>query len=151
MKVAISSDHRGFAAKRRVAELLQRSGHEVVDFGCMSPEVCDYPDMGLTAAQAVAEGRCDRGILLCGTGIGMSITANKVKGVRAASVHDELTATLSRKHNNANILCLAADLVGEELIRRVVDVFLKTEFEGGRHQRRLQKITEYESRNGQAV
>lgn len=147
MRIAVSSDHRGFAAKQHVVEVLQRTNHEVEDFGCPSSQVCDYPDMGLAAASAVAEGRCDRGILLCGTGIGMSIAANKVRGVRAAAVHDELTATMSRKHNNANILCLAADLMGEELIRRVIEVFLNTDFEGGRHQRRIQKITDYENRN----
>ncbi|UCG16442.1 MAG: ribose 5-phosphate isomerase B [Phycisphaerales bacterium] len=147
MRIAVSSDHRGFTAKQHVVELLQRANHEVDDFGCPSSQVCDYPDVGLAAADAVAEGRCDRGILLCGTGIGMSIAANKVRGVRAAAVHDELTAMLSRKHNDANILCLAADLMGEELIRRVIEVFLNTEFEGGRHQRRIQKITDYEKRN----
>ena len=150
MRIAVSSDHRGFTAKQHVVELLQRTNHEVEDFGCPSGQVCDYPDVGLAAADAVAEGRCDRGILLCGTGIGMSIAANKVRGERAAAVHDELTATLSRKHNDANILCLAADLMGEELIRRVIDVFLNTDFEGGRHQRRIQKITDYENRNDRA-
>ncbi len=151
MKIALSSDHRGFTAKQHVHEVLQQEGHIVEDFGCASREVCDYPDMGLAAACAVATGGCDRGILFCGTGIGMSITANKVKGVRAAAVHDELTATLSRKHNDANILCLAADLMGEELIRRVIEVFLTTDFEAaGRHERRVRKIIDYENRDGQA-
>lgn len=150
MKIAVSSDHRGFNAKKAVIALLRRAGHEVQDFGCDSTESCDYPDPGFAAAKAVADGTCERGILFCGTGIGMSITANKVKGVRAASVHDELTATMSRKHNDANILCLAADLMGEELIRRVVEVFMKTDFEHGRHARRIKKITEFENCNGQA-
>jgi len=148
MKIAISSDHRGFNAKQTVADMLRRAGNEVQDFGCESTDSCDYPDCGFAAAMAVADGRCDRGILFCGTGIGMSIAANKVKGVRAASVHDELTATLSRKHNDANIVCMAADLMGEELIRRVVEVFLNTDFEHGRHERRIQKITDFENRNG---
>jgi ribose 5-phosphate isomerase B len=147
MKIALSSDHRGFPAKQRIKETLQKD-HTIQDFGCDSTESCDYPDVGLAAAEAVARGECDRGILFCGTGIGMSITANKVKGVRAATVHDELTTMLSRKHNDANVLCLAADLMGEELIRRVVSIFLTTEFEGGRHKRRIHKITSYENRDG---
>jgi len=150
MRIALSSDHRGFAAKQHMIEALRRAGHDIHDFGCDTPEVCDYPDPGLKAAEAGAGGQCDRGILFCGTGIGMSITANKVRGVRAAAVHDELTTTLSRKHNDANIICLAADLMGEELMRRVIDVFLKTDFERGRHQRRVDKIVAYENHNGQA-
>ena len=98
----------------------------------------------MPGAAAVARGDCERGIFFCGTGIGMAMTANKVRGVRAALCHDELTAELSRRHNNANVLCLAADLLGDELMRRVVDVWLRTDYEGGRHDRRLQKIVEYE-------
>jgi len=145
MKVALSSDHRGFAAKEHIKAFLSEAGHQVSDFGCESAASCDYPDPGLKGAQSVASGAADRGILLCGTGIGMSITANKVKGIRAALCHDELTAQLSRRHNNANVLCLPADLIGQELIRRVVDVWLRTDYEGGRHDRRLQKIADYES------
>jgi len=148
MKVALSSDHRGFHAKEQVKGYLQTAGHDVVDFGCDGPASCDYPDTGIAGATSVASGKADRGIFFCGTGIGMSITANKVRGIRAALCHDELTAEMSRRHNDANVLCLPADLLGDELIRRVVDVWLRTDYEGGRHQRRLQKIAEFES-NGQ--
>jgi len=144
MNVAIGCDHRGFHAKERIKADLAKAGHSVLDTGCTSRESCDYPDMGLAGACAVAEGNCERAILLCGSGIGMSITANKVRGIRAALCHDELTAEMSRRHNNANVLCLPADLIGEELMRRVVDIWLRTEFEAGRHERRLAKITEFE-------
>ena len=148
MNVALSSDHRGFAAKENLKSYLTAAGHDVTDFGCDSPSSCDYPDTGIAGAVAVATGTADFGILFCGTGIGMSIAANKVGGIRAALCHDELTAELSRRHNNANVLCLPADLIGEELIRRVVDVWLRTDYEGGRHDRRLQKIADFEN-NGQ--
>lgn len=148
MNVALSSDHRGFQAKELIKAYLADGGHHVVDFGCDSPASCDYPDTAIRGAQSVASGETERGIFLCGTGIGMSITANKVGGIRAALCHDELTAELSRRHNDANVLCLPADLVGEELIRRVVEVWLRTEYEGGRHQRRLDKIAQFE-KNGQ--
>ena len=148
MKVALSSDHRGYHGKEQIKAYLTSAGHEVIDFGCDGPASCDYPDMALGGAPSVASGGGDRGILLCGTGIGMSITANKVRGVRAALCHDELTAEMSRRHNNANVLCLPADLVGDELMRRVVDVWLRTDYEGGRHDRRLQKIADFEN-NGQ--
>jgi len=145
MRVALSSDHRGFAAKEHIKAYLQGEGHDVTDFGCDGPASCDYPDMGFAGAMSVAQGESDRGIMFCGTGIGMSMTANKVKGIRAALCHDELTAEMARRHNNANVLCLPADLLGEELIRRVVDVWLRTDYEGGRHERRLKKIADYES------
>lgn len=149
MKVVLSSDHRGFTAKEQIKLYLQKAGHDVEDLGCDSPASCDYSDTGLSGAICVAEGRAERGILMCGTGIGMSITANKVRGIRAALCHDEMTAEMSRRHNNANVLCLPANLIGEELLRRVVDVWLQTEYEGGRHERRLKKIADYEA-NGQA-
>ncbi len=145
MKVALSSDHRGFSAKEDIKAFLQAAGHSVSDFGCDSPASCDYPDSGLAGALSVAKKESDLGILLCGTGIGMSITANKVPTIRAALCHDELTAELSRRHNNANVLCLPADLIGLELMRRVVDVWLRTEYEAGRHERRLAKIADFES------
>ena len=150
MKIALSSDHRGFTAKEHVKAFLEKAGHAVTDFGCYELSSCDYPDMGLAGAKCVADGQADCGILFCGTGIGMSITANKVKGIRAALCHDELTAGMSRRHNNANVLCLPADLIGEELTRRVVDVWLNSDYEGGRHDRRLEKISNYES-NGQCT
>jgi len=148
MKVAIGSDHRGYQAKEQIKGFLSKSGHEVTDFGCDGTESCDYPDTTLPGSRSVASGEHDRGIFVCGTGIGTSIAANKVRGVRAALCHDELTAGLSRRHNNANVLCLPADLLGEELLRRVVDVWMTTEYEGGRHDRRLGKISDYESNNG---
>ena len=150
MNVAIGSDHRGFAAKEQIKSFLDELGHNVVDFGCEGTTSCDYPDMALAGARSVSSGETDSGILLCGTGIGMSMAANKVDGIRAALCHDELTAELSRRHNNANVLCLPADLVGQELIRRVVDVWLRTDYEGGRHERRLQKIADFEA-NGRCA
>ncbi|MGE0479776.1 MAG: ribose 5-phosphate isomerase B [Phycisphaerae bacterium] len=144
MKIAIGSDHRGYDAKERIKALAISLGHEVLDRGTDSPKACDYPDAGLTVACDVATGRAQGGILLCGSGIGMSITANKVAGVRAALCHDELTAQMSRRHNDANILCLPADLVGDALMQSIVRLFLTTEFEGGRHQRRVDKIVSFE-------
>ena len=149
MKVVLSSDHRGFSAKEGIKTYLTAAGHEVTDFGCDSPASCDYPDTAFAGAMAISAGKAQRGIFFCGTGIGMSMTANKVHGIRAALCHDELTAELARRHNNANVLCLPADLLGQELIRRVVDVWLRTDYEGGRHERRLQKIADFES-NGQS-
>lgn len=148
MNVALSSDHRGFSAKEQIKAYLKAAGHNVMDYGCDGPTSCDYPDTALVGAKSVASGESDRGILLCGTGIGTSIAANKVRGIRAALCHDELTAEMSRRHNDANVLCLPADLLGDELIRRVVDIWLRTEYEGGRHDRRLQKIADFEA-NGQ--
>ena len=150
MNVALSSDHRGFHAKEHIKAYLTSAGHHVADYGCDSPASCDYPDFAIEGAQSVASGDCDRGIFFCGTGIGMSMTANKVRGVRAALCHDELTAEMSRRHNDANVLCMPADLLGDELIRRVVDVWLRTEFEHGRHDRRLHKIADFE-KNGQCT
>lgn len=140
MKIAIGSDHRGFDAKERIKALLASLGQEVIDRGTGSREPCDYPDTGLAVAREVAGGSADRGILFCGTGLGMSIVANKVPGVIAALCHDELTAQLSRRHNNANVLCLPADLVGDALMQSMVKTWLATEFEGGRHARRVEKI-----------
>ncbi len=121
--------------------LLQEMGHEPVDVGCNSTKSCDYPDMGYVGAKAVVDGQAEMAILLCGSGIGMSVAANKLKGIRAALCHDQLSAELSRRHNNANVLCLASDALGEELIRRIVTSWLTTEFESnGRHKRRVDKI-----------
>ncbi len=144
MKIAIGSDHRGYEAKERVKALLESIGAEVLDCGTDSRKACDYTDAGFAVACAVANGTVERGVLFCGSGIGMSITANKVHGIRAALCHDELTAQMSRRHNDANVLCLPADLVGDALIRNVVQLWLETEFEGGRHARRVQKITDFE-------
>lgn len=144
MKIAIGSDHRGYEAKERIRTLVERLGHQVTDRGTNSREACDYPDAGVAVARDVAEGRAERGILFCGSGIGMSIAANKVTGVRAALCHDDLTAQMSRRHNDANVLCLPADLVGNALMESVVKVWLETSFEGGRHARRVEKISQYE-------
>jgi ribose 5-phosphate isomerase B len=144
MKIAIGSDHRGYAAKERIKAVLQELGLEIVDHGTYGNQPCDYPDPGFAVAEDVTQGRAERGILFCGSGIGMSITANKVRGVRAALCHDELTAQMSRRHNDANVLCLPADLIGEALMQGIVRSWLATDFEGGRHARRVAKIVDYE-------
>lgn len=146
MKIAIGSDHRGYQAKEKIKTMLASKGHEVLDFGTNAPNGCDYPDLAYPTCKAINQGKADLGILLCGSGIGMSVSANKVRGIRAALCHDELTAEMSRRHNNANVLCLPADLIGEELMRRIVEVWLKSSFEGGRHERRVRKIAEYETK-----
>ena len=145
MKIAIGSDHRGFEVKKRIRTVLQQLGHEVMDVGTEGSESVDYPDYAFEVAKAVSEGRADRGILADGTGIGMCIAANKVKGVRAAPCHDSITAEMSRRHNDSNVLCLSADLLGDELIDRMLRIWLETEFEGGRHARRVDKITRFEA------
>jgi ribose 5-phosphate isomerase B len=145
MKIAVGSDHRGYEVKRRLVALLQQMGHEVLDVGPVGKDSVDYPDFAFEVARAVGDGRAERGILACGTGIGMCIAANKVKGVRAAPCHDSITAEMSRRHNDANVLCLSADLLGEELIERMVRIWLETPFEGGRHARRVEKITRFEA------
>jgi ribose 5-phosphate isomerase B len=145
MRIAVGSDHRGLHVKQRIVPLLQQLGHEVTDVGPDSSGSVDYPDYALEVARAVGDGRAERGILICGTGIGMCIAANKVRGVRAAPCHDSITAELSRRHNDSNILCLSADLLGEELIERMVRIWLETPFEGGRHARRVEKIMKYEA------
>ena len=144
MKIAIGSDHRGFEVKRRLVPFLQNLGHEVLDVGPSSTESVDYPDYAFQVGQAVSQGQVERGILVCGTGIGMCIAANKVPGVRAAPCHDSITAEMSRAHNNANVLCLSADLLGEELIERMIRIWLDTNFAGGRHARRVDKIGRFE-------
>ncbi|HTK76061.1 MAG TPA: ribose 5-phosphate isomerase B [Gemmataceae bacterium] len=145
MKIAVGSDHRGVAVKQRIVPLLRQHGHEVVDVGPDNPGSVDYPDYALEVARQVGDGRAERGILICGTGIGMCIAANKVRGARAAPCHDSITAELSRRHNDSNILCLSADLLGEELIERMIRIWLDTPFEGGRHARRVDKIMKYEA------
>ena len=142
MRIAIGSDHRGYAAKRRLLPMLERDGHEVVDMGCDDSASCDYPDYAIPVARAVARGEADVGILLDGSGVGMSVAANKIHGVRAALAHDEVTARRSREHNHCNVLCLAADLLGEEQVGQIVSSFLGTQFAAGRHQRRVNKVIE---------
>ncbi len=145
MRIAIGSDHRGFAVKQKLIELLKQLGHEAVDVGASGSESCDYPDIASVVGQQVSQHEVDRGILICGTGIGMSIAANKIAGVRAAPCHDDLSAEMSRRHNDLNVLCLSADMLGEKLIDRMVEIWLNTEFEGGRHARRVEKIQQLES------
>jgi ribose 5-phosphate isomerase B len=144
MRIALAADHRGQDVLRHLLDRLMREGHRVDDCGLKVDRNCDYPDMAYPVARRVATGEADRGILICGTGVGMCITANKVAGVRAACVHDEIGAEMSRRHNDANVLCLAADFLGLRIIDRIVEKWLATEFDGGRHARRVQKITAIE-------
>jgi ribose 5-phosphate isomerase B len=146
MKVAIASDHRGYHLKERVMSLLKSKGHEVIDEGPSSDAAVDYPDFAALVAKKVSSGAVDRGILICGTGIGMAISANKFPGIRAAACADEVTAELSRRHNDLNVLCLSGDLLSANSTERVVVKWLDTEFEGGRHQRRVEKIRQLEQR-----
>lgn len=145
MRIAIGSDHRGFAVKGKIVALLKRLAHEVDDLGAHSSDAIDYPDVAAEVARRVSTAQAERGILICGTGLGMCIAANKFRGVRAATCHDDLTAEMSRRHNDVNVLCLSADMLGERLIDRMVEIWLTTEFEGGRHARRVQKITDLET------
>lgn len=145
MRIAVASDHRGFKVKGKILHLLKGLEHEGLDFGPSGEESVDYPDFAVSVAEAVSKQEVDRGILICGTGIGMCIVANKFSGILAAPCHDDLTAEMSRLHNNANVLCLSADLLGEQLVNRMVEIWLRTEFEGGRHARRIDKISQYES------
>lgn len=149
MRIAIGSDHRGFAAKNRLAQSLRERNITVADMGTDRAESVDYPDFAVLVARKVACGEADRGILLCGTGIGMSIAANKVPGIRAAAVHDEVTAELSRRHNDSNVLCVSADLLGERQIEQIAEIWLRTEFEAGRHARRVDKIRTIEAEHMQ--
>lgn len=140
MKIAIGSDHGGYDLKEQVKTWLQEMGHEVEDFGCHGKESCDYPDFGAAAARAVASGQCEKGVVICTTGIGISMTANKVKGIRCAHCTDSLSAEMTRRHNDANVLALGAGITGPNLAKRIVEVFLNTEFEGGRHARRVDQL-----------
>jgi len=140
VRIAIGSDHRGFALKEALKELLAELGHEWVDFGCQGEEAVDYPDIARPLAEAMAAGEYQRGILICGSGVGMSIAANKVKGVRAALCHDTFAARLARRHNDANVLCLGGWCIGRGVAEEIVRVFLSEDFEGGRHARRVDKI-----------
>jgi len=142
--IAIASDHGAFALKEAVRRHLESRGYAVQDFGTDSAESCDYPDFAGPAAKAVASGACDRGIVLCTTGIGACITANKVRGIRCALLSDLMSARLTRQHNDANMMAIGAGAVGEKLALELVDVFLETPFEGGRHARRVEKMMAYE-------
>ena len=144
MKIALGNDHAGVPIKPRLKALLEELGHSWEDAGSSDEEAPDYPDYAEPVARAVAEGRCDRGVLICGTGIGMSMAANKVPGVRAAVVHDEFTARSSRTHNHSNVLCMGARVVDEDEMLRLVRIWLETGEEGGRHDRRVAKIAAIE-------
>ena len=135
--IALGCDHGGLALKRHVMEYLDARGLAYHDFGCYTNESCDYPDFGRAAAEAVASGECDRGIVVCTTGIGISISANKVKGIRCALCGDPYSAEMTRRHNDANMLAMGAGIIGPNMAERIVDVFLNTQFEGGRHARRV--------------
>lgn len=149
MKIAVGSDHRGLQLKTKLTQLLDELGpgtHEVVDVGTDDNASVDYPDFASKVSRMVSEGEADRGILICGTGIGMAITANKFPGVRAITCSDELTAEMCRRHNDVNVLCLSGDMLGERSINGMIEIWLTTEFEGGRHARRLDKIRDLENR-----
>lgn len=142
MIIAMGSDHAGYNLKEEIKAYLLEKGHTVKDCGTDSIESCDYPVFGRAAAEVVREEEAERAIVICGSGIGISIAANKVPGIRCAICSEPLSAELSRRHNNANALAMGARLIGSDMAKRIVDVFLSTEFEGGRHQRRIDKIEE---------
>lgn len=148
MRIAVGSDHRGVELRAKLVGFLRELGQDVVDVGTHETDHIDYPDVAALVARKVANQEVDRGILVCGTGVGMCIAANKVPGVRAAPCHDDITAEISRRHNDLNVLCLSGDLMGEKLADRLVDIWLKTPFDGGRHARRNEKIHALECRDG---
>lgn len=147
MKVALASDHGGIHIREEIRNLLEEMGLEYQDFGCDCETSVDYPDYALPVAKKVASGEFDRGILICGTGIGMSIAANKVKGIRCALAHDVFSAKATRQHNDTNILAMGERVIGPGLALEIAKVWLTTEFEGGRHARRIEKVTNYEEQN----
>lgn len=142
--LALGSDHGGFPLKQHIKAWLDAHGVAYRDFGCDTADSCDYPVFGKAAAEAVASGACDRGIVICTTGIGISIAANKVRGIRCALCSEPLSAEMTRRHNNANMLALGSGFVGPNLAERIVEVFLSTEFEGGRHARRVDQLSQLE-------
>lgn len=146
MKIAIGNDHVAVELKNHITKYVEAKGYEVVNFGTDSSESCDYPIYGERVARAVASGECDLGILICGTGIGISLAANKVKGIRAAVCSEPYSARLTRQHNNANIIAFGARVVGQAMAEMIVDEFLNAEYEGGRHQRRVDLITAIEEK-----
>lgn len=143
--IVIGADHAGFKAKEELKSMLEQKGYRVVDVGTTSEESTDYPDYAVKVAQAVSSGQAKQGVLVCGTGIGMCMTANKIKGVRAALVTDEFTAEMSRKHNNANVFCAGARVVPTDTMKALLDKWLATPFEGGRHERRVRKIDDLDA------
>lgn len=137
MKIVIASDHGGFDLKEKIFEYLKKQGHEIENFGTNSKESCDYPTFAKKVSESVLNKEFERGILICTTGLGMSMCANRYKGIRAACLADKFSAEMTRKHNNSNILCLGTKIVNENLAKEIVDIWLKTEYEGGRHQKRI--------------
>ncbi len=146
MKIAIGCDHGGIVLKPSVIEVLKEKDLDYEDFGCYDENSVDYPDFSLKVAEAVASGQCDLGILMCGTGIGISIAANKVKGIRAAVCHDEFTAEMSKRHNNANIIAMGGRIISTDKAKNMVRIWLETPFDGGRHCGRVEKIMEIENK-----
>ncbi|HSO09674.1 MAG TPA: ribose 5-phosphate isomerase B [Desulfoprunum sp.] len=142
MKIALGADHGGYDLKQKIVQLLRDLGHEVTDTGCFSRDSVDYPDYAEHVVALVSDGRCERGILLCGTGIGMAIAANRNRKIRAANCHDDYTARMSREHNDANVLCLGARVIGEGVAADLVKVWLATPFSGGRHQSRIARFSD---------
>lgn len=146
MKLAIGSDHAGYEMKEGIKKYLEEKGYEVKDYGTNSTESCDYPEFGEKVGRAVASGECEEGVLVCGTGIGISLAANKVKGIRAAVCSEPVSARLAKQHNNANIIAFGARIVGMEEAKGIVDAFLSAEFLGGRHEKRVNMISDIENR-----
>lgn len=146
-RIIVGSDHGGFVLKNELIKFIESQGWSVEDAGCFDESSVDYPDIAEQVAQRIAQGQAPLGILLCGSGLGMSIAANKIEGIRAVLCHDTYSASMSRRHNNANILCMGGRVVGSELAKSVVQAFLDEKFEGGRHQKRLDKIAALESKN----
>jgi ribose 5-phosphate isomerase B len=147
MNIAIGSDHRGYQLKKHIIEMFSPKGYNFTDLGTTGEESVDYSDFGIAVAQRVAQGECELGIVICSTGVGISIAANKVKGIRAAHCTDSFCAKMARRHNNANVLALGASVTGVAIAEEIVENFLNETFEGGRHQKRIDKITQYESRH----
>ncbi|WP_306479409.1 ribose 5-phosphate isomerase B [Finegoldia magna] len=147
MKIAIAADHGGFELKDSMVEYIKSLGNEVVDLGTNSADSVDYPDYAKKVCEEIQQGNSDLGILICGTGIGMSLAANKFDGIRAACVSDVYSAKMSRNHNNANVLCIGARVIGDEVAKLIIKTFLENEFEAGRHQRRVDKIMAFEKEN----
>jgi ribose 5-phosphate isomerase B len=151
MKLAIACDHRGYEAKRKLLPVLKKLGHEITDMGCDSTQSADYPELAAAASRAVACGAAEIGILLDGSGVGMSIAANKIDGIRAALIHDEVTSRRSREHNHCNVLCLGCDLLSEDQIRNITEIFLTSTFQEGRHARRVEQVNALEKTHGKQM
>lgn len=147
MKIAIAADHGGFELKDSMVEYIKSLGNEVMDLGTNSADSVDYPDYAKKVCEEIQQGNSDLGILICGTGIGMSLAANKFEGIRAVCVSDVYSAKMSRNHNNANVLCIGARVIGDEVAKLIIKTFLENEFEAGRHQRRVDKIMAFEKEN----